>query len=57
MTIERVTRHQFEESLREDEIALDEAARLKAIEEQKRREREQWLMEMEEARNNFGGPA
>lgn len=57
MTIERVSRQQFEEALREDQIAQDEADRFHAIEDRRKREEELELYLQEEARNNFGGPA
>ena len=58
MTIERITnRQQFEESLREDQVAMDEAARFRAIEDRKKRERDLELYHQEEARNTFGGCA
>lgn len=58
MTVERITNRQhFEEALREDQVAQDEAARFKAIEDRKKRERKLELFRQEEARNNFGGCA
>lgn len=58
MTIERITdRQAFEEALREDQAAQDEAERRQASEDRKRREREHRLYLEEEARNSFGGPA
>ncbi|MBB5321194.1 hypothetical protein [Marinobacter oulmenensis] len=58
MTIEHITNRQaFEEVLREDQLAMDEAERQQAIEARKRREREHRLDLDEEARNSFGGPA
>lgn len=58
MIIEHINnRQQFEEALREDQLATDEAERQQAIEAQKRLEHEHRLDLDEEARNTFGGPA